>query len=80
MRRAVPGLALVAFALLLTGCPPLGPLPGGPLTGEVVLDPVDDWSFTEKIELIQIETRPECAPMARLWSHSLSFSSSGVLR
>ncbi len=49
-------VALVALAL---GCGPIGPLSGGPLIGELVVEPVSDWSFTDDVPLIQVETRPE---------------------
>ena len=52
--RALAGLALIT----LLGCGPIGLLAGGPLTGEVVLETVDDWSFTEDVGLVQVETRP----------------------
>lgn len=52
--RALVGLSLLG----LLGCGPIGLLAGGPLTGEVVLEPVDDWSFTEDVGQVQVETRP----------------------
>jgi hypothetical protein len=33
-------------------------MPGGRLSGELVLDPVEDWSFSDEHSLIQVETRP----------------------
>lgn len=50
------GLAIVA--LLVAGCGPIGPFPGGRLRGEVVVDPVTDWSFTDEHTTIAVETRP----------------------
>ena len=53
-------LATIPLALLLslTACGPIGRVPGGRLFGEVVLDPVDDWSFSDAHPLIQVESRP----------------------
>jgi len=36
---------------------PLGILPGGPLAGEVVAEPVDDWSFSDAHLTVAIETQ-----------------------
>jgi hypothetical protein len=54
--------AAVLALLLATGCGPWGPLgviPGGPLAGEVVEEPVDDWSFTDAHRTVAIETQGE---------------------
>lgn len=37
---------------------PLGPFPGGRLTGAEGTAPVSDWSFTRDVMLVQLETRP----------------------
>ena len=53
-------LILAAVLALLLGCGPQGPLgvlPGGPLAGTVVLEPVDDWRFTDSHATVAIETR-----------------------
>ena len=55
-RFAVPALLLVGLVGLV-GCGPLGPFPGGPLRGEVVVEPVSDWSFSDEHQLMQVETR-----------------------
>ena len=65
LRGRVWGLAL---ALLLgLGCGPIGPFPGGPLTGNEVTDPVDDWSFASRRQEIQLETRPESPYSVNVW-------------
>ena len=49
------------LTLLVGGCSfiePLGPFAGGRLRGEVVSQPVEDWSFTDDVETIKVETRP----------------------
>jgi hypothetical protein len=49
--------ALLGAALL--GCSgPLGPIAGGRLSGELATAPVDDWSFTREVMIVQLETRP----------------------
>jgi hypothetical protein len=53
-------LAWCVLAALLAGCGPWGPqgiFPGGPLIGEVVADPIEDWSFTDEHLIVSIETR-----------------------
>jgi hypothetical protein len=60
-------LALVALAVLALACGPLGPIPGGRLSGEVVSAPVDDWSFAGALEKIQLETRPDDPYSVNLW-------------
>jgi len=62
MRRR-PSLVhpLLAVALAQVGIACGGPFlifPGGRLSGEVVTEPVEDWSFVED-RFIDIETRPE---------------------
>jgi hypothetical protein len=54
------GLAVVAIALF--GCGPLGPIPGNWLRGELVTEPVQDWSFTDDYFEIQVETRGNWLP------------------
>ncbi|HET6304466.1 MAG TPA: hypothetical protein VFG80_06760 [Myxococcota bacterium] len=59
-------LLLVAgavYARLLAGGP-LGPVPGGWLRGEVVAQPVSDWSFARLARPLRVESR------ARLLPHS----------
>lgn len=62
-RHSRPGpLLLLGLALLiapgLAGCGgPLFVIPGGALSGEVVEDPVEDWSFVTDA-FVDLETRP----------------------
>jgi hypothetical protein len=56
MMRVVAALA-VALATSACGGPMLG-IPGGELSGEVVTEPVDDWSFVDDL-FVELETRPE---------------------
>jgi len=59
MRAGVFRVACLALALLAAGCTlePRGERPGFGLSGEVARDPVSDWSFTDAIEEILIETQ-----------------------
>ncbi len=54
--RAARGLLLALVALSACGGPFLV-FPGGALSGEVVTEPVDDWSFVSD-RFVDLETRP----------------------
>ena len=56
-----------AVALLLAACGPVGPIPGGPLWGDEVIDPVDDWTFASRHQQIQLETRPGSPYSVNVW-------------
>jgi hypothetical protein len=60
-------LALVALLATLVGCEPMGPIPGGRLSGEVVATPVDDWAFAGGEETLQLETRPDDPYSVNVW-------------
>ena len=62
--RGGAGLSLVLLAL---ACGPLGPLPGGQLSGEVANGAPRDWSFSEAYEVVQLETRPQDPYSVNLW-------------
>jgi hypothetical protein len=51
-------LAVLALVLVSAGCAPEDERPGVWLRGEVVEDRIDDWSFSDDVEEIFIETRP----------------------
>ena len=65
--RARLHLAVACAVLALAACGPVGPIPGGKLEGEVVAEPVDDWSFTNPHETIQLETRLEDPHSVTVW-------------
>jgi len=46
---------------------PLGPIPGPALSGPVVEEPVEDWSFLDAVKVIQIETRPDAPYSVSTW-------------
>jgi hypothetical protein len=61
-------LALTLFACVvgLAGCGPLVMIPGGRLSGEVQPVPVD-WSFSDAVETVQLETRPSDPYSVNIW-------------
>jgi predicted methyltransferase len=52
------GIAVIAGGVYATRTDPIAMISGRAVTGEVVTDPVDDWSFTNDFQLIAVETRP----------------------
>ena len=50
-------LVLLLVVLSITGFGPHGRMPGLWLKGNVVTTPVSDWSFTDKIPVIQLQTQ-----------------------
>lgn len=62
--RRIPGFFLV---FLLLACGPLGPLPGGELSGELHTTPVADWGFLDDEETVQLETRPGDPYSVNVW-------------
>ena len=69
--RGFIGLWLVKFSvtvlLVCAGCGPLGPIPGGALSGPVNAKVVEDWSFADDIENAQLETRPADPHSVNTW-------------
>jgi hypothetical protein len=58
MRPLGPRLAAAGLAVaLLAGCAPRDRRPGLWLSGELVREPVADWSFTDPVQEIFVETR-----------------------
>jgi hypothetical protein len=55
---AIPvGLAVLAAVAWFGGVGPRGFIAGGWLWGDVVREPVGDWSFTDRIAEVQVQTR-----------------------
>jgi len=67
--KPVRGLAvfLVLLLLALPGCSPIGPFPGGHLSGELGPRNIEDWSFAADEERLQLETRPEDPYSVNTW-------------
>jgi len=68
IRLSVNLVALVALLLLTTACNgPLGPIPGGKLSGRVSDEAILDWSFAADVDVIQMETRPDDPHSVNTW-------------
>ena len=59
--------ALVALLVLSGGCDPIGPIPGGRLSGELGPGHVEDWAFAADEETAQVETRLEDPQSVNTW-------------
>lgn len=59
-------LAALATALWALACGPLVMIPGGALSGEEQPPPAD-WSFTDDVEVVQLETRPADPYSVNVW-------------
>jgi hypothetical protein len=63
--RSAPGLLFgLIFAL---GCGPLGPLPGGQLSGELEPTTPSDWAFADEEKTVQLETNPSDPYSVNVW-------------
>jgi hypothetical protein len=57
----------LAVSLAATACGPTFFMHGGRLSGESVAAPVEDWSFTDSIHRIQVETNPAAPYSVNAW-------------
>ncbi len=62
----VTGLMLVLIGLMLVGCSPFVTIPGGELSGSLEPTP-SDWSFSDAVETVQLETRPGDPYSVNVW-------------
>ena len=46
---------------------PIGPMPGPRLSGTLVEEPVQDWSFVDAVKVIEVETRPDAPYSVSTW-------------
>ena len=60
-------LIAISSLLLVVGCGPFVLLPGGKLDGAAVPAP-NDWSFTDDVTTVQLETRPEDPYSVNIWA------------
>lgn len=67
MRRLSAALACsLAFSVLPACGGPIVTLPGGELSGETQAIP-DDWSFSDSVDTVQLETRPDDPYSVNIW-------------
>ncbi len=59
-------LSLLLPLALLMGCGPIVTIPGGALSGDVVVVP-GDWKFTDAVDTVQLETRPDDPYSVNIW-------------
>ena len=57
---------LIVPVALVVACGPILVLPGGALEGMVAEAP-DDWSFTDEVSTVQLETRPSDPYSVNIW-------------
>jgi hypothetical protein len=77
MVRVLKWLGLVALGIVaLAACVvfaarfadgPLGPVPGGPMSGERVAEPVTDWDFIVERDTVELEVNPEAPRSVTTW-------------
>ena len=61
------GLLFVSLAaVLLVGCGPVVMIPGGELSGTVREFP-ESWDFTDEVDTVQLETRPDDPYSVNIW-------------
>lgn len=60
------GLAALLIGFLTLACEPIVMIPGGRLSGEVAPLP-ENWSFTDAVETLQLETRAEDPYSVNVW-------------
>jgi len=59
MTREILSITMLMSVVICSGCGgPFLLIPGGALSGDLVTEPVDDWSFVDSA-FIDLETRPE---------------------
>lgn len=66
LRRVLVGLML----LVVVACQPIGPMPGGALTGAVQPVP-PEWGELAKVDTVQLETRPDSPYSVNIWGIAL---------
>lgn len=57
---------LIVICLALFACGPMGPMPGGRLSGESAPAPTD-WSFSDEQKNVQLETRSDDPYSVNVW-------------
>ena len=57
----------VVGVFIFAGCGPIGPIPGGALSGELGPAGATDWSGAAEVENAQLETRPDDPHSVNTW-------------
>jgi len=57
----------IVGVFVFAGCGPIGPIPGGALSGEVGAAQMRDWSSAAEVENAQLETRPTDPHSVNTW-------------
>ncbi len=60
-------LIAISSLFLVAGCGPFLVLPGGKLDGVTARAP-SDWSFSDEVDTVQLETRPEDPYSVNVWA------------
>ena len=63
----------LAWAALLIGCGPIGPIPGGRLAGRVSAVPAS-WESLQPYGTLQLESRPEAPYSVNVWGAGIGRS------
>ena len=64
--RLIAVSSVLLVVLLLAGCGPFLLLPGGELEGSTTATP-DEWSFSNRVNTVQLETRPDDPYSINIW-------------
>ena len=62
---AVLAVCIVFGARLADG--PLGPVPGGSMSGQLVAEPVTDWGFIVERDTVELEVNPDAPRAITTW-------------
>jgi hypothetical protein len=65
--RTISILLIALLSLSVVGCGPIVTLPGGSLSGTVKPVP-SDWSFSDEVDTVQLETRPGDPYSVNVWT------------
>ena len=67
---AILGIAVLAVCVVFAARfadGPLGPVPGGPMSGERVTEPVTDWGFVVDRDTVELEVNPAAPRSITTW-------------
>lgn len=67
---AILGIAVLAVCVVFAARfadGPLGPVPGGPMSGERVVEPVTDWGFAVERDTVELQVNPQAPRSITTW-------------